>query len=189
MQAAPGASLTHDGTDSRSARAGVLLVVAAGVLALDQVTKILAVTQLEPGRAVPVIGDLVQLRLIRNPGAAFSLATNLTPVLTAVAIAVVMAIVWISRRVRSRAWAVALGGVLGGALGTLSDRMFRMPGPFRGHVVDFVELPNWPVFNVADSAIVAGAVVVAVLSLRGIPHDGAARRRRAAAVPERTGAA
>ncbi len=181
--------MTHDGTDSRSARAGVLLVVAVAVLALDQATKILAVAQLDPGRAVPVLGDVLQLRLIRNPGAAFSLATNLTPALTAAATAVVLAILWISRRVRSLPWAVALGGVLGGALGTLSDRMFRMPGPFRGHVVDFLEVPNWPVFNLADSAIVAGAAAVAVLSLRGIRHDGAVRGQRPGPVQERTGAA
>ncbi|TDC50120.1 signal peptidase II [Jiangella ureilytica] len=172
VQAAAGAPLTDGGRR----RAGVLLAVAAAVLAADQLTKMLAVALLDPGRAVPVVGELVQLRLIRNPGAAFSLATNLTPVLTVVALVVVLAILAVSRRVVNRSWAVALGAVLGGALGTLTDRMFRMPGPFRGHVVDFVELPNWPVFNVADSAIVTGAVVVAVLSVRGIPHDGDRRR-------------
>ncbi len=181
VQAEAGAPLTDGGRR----RTGVLLTVAVAVLAADQLTKILAVALLDPGRAVPVIGDLVQLRLIRNPGAAFSLATNMTPVLTVVAIAVVLVIVAVSRRVAHRGWAVALGAVLGGALGTLTDRIFRMPGAFRGHVVDFVELPNWPVFNLADSAIVAGAVLVAVLSVRGVPHDGVRRasqsREKAAA--------
>lgn len=172
VQAAAGAPLTDGGRR----RSGVLLIVAAAVLAADQLTKILAVALLDPGHAVPVIGEVVQLRLIRNPGAAFSLATNLTPVLTVVAIVVVLVILAVSRRVAHRSWAVALGAVLGGALGTLTDRLFRLPGPFRGHVVDFVELPNWPVFNLADSAIVTGAVLVAVLSVRGIPHDGVSRR-------------
>jgi signal peptidase II len=171
VQAAAGAPLTEGGRR----RAGVLLIVAAAVLAADQLTKILAVALLDPGRAVQVVGDVVQLRLIRNPGAAFSLATNLTPVLTVVAIVVVLAILLVGRRVAHRGWAVALGAVLGGALGTLSDRIFRLPGPFQGHVVDFVELPNWPVFNLADTAIVSGAVLVAVLSVRGIPHDGVRR--------------
>lgn len=149
--------------------------MAAAVLTADQLTKIVAVTLLDPGQAVSVIGDAVQLRLIRNPGAAFSLATNLTPVLTVVAAVVVTVILVVSRRVAHRGWAVALGAVLGGALGTLTDRMFRLPGPFRGHVVDFVELPGWPVFNLADTAIVTGAVLVTVLSVRSIPHDGVRR--------------
>lgn len=152
-------------------RRAVLLAVAAVVLALDQLAKVIAVTQLDPGRVVPVLGDVVQLRLIRNPGAAFSLATTMTPVLTIAAIVVIVVILRVSRRVTSPIWAAALGGVLGGALGTLTDRIFRAPGPFRGHVVDFVELPNWPVFNVADAAIVCGATLVVVLSLRGVPHD------------------
>lgn len=168
---------TSSATEGRR-RAGVLLAVAAVVLAFDQLAKVIAVAQLDPGRPVSIIGDVVRLRLIRNPGAAFSLATGLTPVLTIVAIVVITMILVVSRRVTSSAWAGALGCVLGGALGTLSDRIFRAPGPFRGHVVDFVELPNWPVFNVADSAIVCGALLIAVLSLRGIPYTGPVRSVR-----------
>jgi signal peptidase II len=175
MQATRGASLTRD-ADERTAggrrRVGVLFAVAATVVVLDQLTKIMAVAWLDDGRVVEVVGGVLQLRLVRNPGAAFSVATNMTVVLAIVAAAVVVVILRISRRLRSGPWAVALGGLLGGAIGNLIDRVFREPSPLRGHVVDFLELPNWPVFNVADSAIVGAAVLVALLSLRGVTYDG-----------------
>jgi signal peptidase II len=144
------------------------------VLILDQVTKVMAVAWLREGRVVEVVDGFLQLRLVRNPGAAFSVATDMTIVLTAVAVTVVVVILRASRRLTSRPWAVALGGLLGGALGNLVDRMLREPAPLHGHVVDFVELPNWPVFNVADSAIVGSAALVALLSLWGITYDGSA---------------
>ena len=112
-----------------------------------------------------------------TPGAAFSLATGYTWLLTLIAIAVVVVIVRVARRLRSTGWAVALGLVLGGALGNLTDRIFRAPGPLRGHVVDIVSLfaPDgsvWPVFNVADSAIVCGGVLLVLLALLGRELDG-----------------
>lgn len=140
------------------------------LLILDQVAKHLAVSQLGDD-VVPLLGDVLQLRLIRNPGAAFSLFTDLTVVLTVVAAVVAVVILWVSRRVTSTGWAVALGLLLGGVLGNLADRLFREPGPLRGHVVDFLELPNWPVFNLADSAVVCAAVLVVLLSLRGVPYE------------------
>jgi signal peptidase II len=173
MQAAGGASLTGDarqGTTGR--RIGVLVGVAAVVLALDQLAKIMAVAWLADGQVVEVVDGILRLRLVRNPGAAFSFATDLTIVLTAVAATVVVVIMRLSRRLTSTAWAVALGGLLGGALGNLTDRVLREPAPLRGHVIDFLELPNWPVFNLADSAIVGSAVLVAWLSLRGVSYDG-----------------
>jgi signal peptidase II len=84
-------------------------------------------------------------------------------------------IVRTERSLTSRGWAVALGLLLGGALGNLSDRVFRSPGPFRGHVVDWLELPHWPVFNIADSAIVAGGILAVLLAFRGIELDGTRR--------------
>lgn len=140
------------------------------LLILDQVTKHLAVSRLGDA-VVPLVGDVLQLRLIRNPGAAFSLFTDLTVLLTGVSAVVAVVILWVSRRVTSTGWAVALGLLLGGVLGNLTDRLFRQPGPLRGHVVDFLELPNWPVFNLADSAVVCAAVLVVLLSLRGIPYE------------------
>jgi len=147
--------------------------VAAVVVLLDQISKILAVAALHDGDIVEVIDGILELRLVRNPGAAFSFATEMTGLFTAIALAVIVVILRLSRRVTSLPWAVALGILLGGAVGNLLDRVFREPAPFRGHVVDFLELPNWPVFNLADSMIVISAVAMAWLSLRGVTYDGA----------------
>ncbi|NDL59181.1 signal peptidase II [Phytoactinopolyspora mesophila] len=170
MQTTAGASLTRDDTKGVKTRrrTATLLVIAAVILTLDQLTKVWAVEALQDGRVINVVGDVLQFRLVRNPGAAFSMFTNLTVVLTVIAVAVVLVIGWLSRKVTSLVWAVALGGLLGGALGTLTDRIFREPGPMRGHVVDFIELPNWPVFNIADSSIVGAAALIALLSFRGV---------------------
>jgi signal peptidase II len=143
------------------------------VYVLDVTTKIAAVHGLrEGGAAVPLIDGLLMLRLTRNPGAAFSFGTQYTVVLTAVAIGVVVVVIRLSYRLGSAGWAIALGLLLGGACGNLTDRLFRWPGPLRGHVVDFLELPNWPVFNLADAAIVCGAALVVLLSMRGVRLDG-----------------
>jgi signal peptidase II len=162
--------------DTRPQGRLVLLVsVALGVLALDLASKALAVRELSDHEPVELLGGLLTLRLVRNPGAAFGMAQGLTVVLTVVAVGVALVILRMARRLRSSWWAVALGLVLGGALGNLVDRLFRAPSPGRGHVVDFLELPRWPVFNLADSAIVVAGVLMVVLSARGIPHDGGPR--------------
>jgi signal peptidase II len=146
--------------------------VAAGVWLLDQATK-WWVQQNMPGREpIDVLGDWLQITYTLNPGAAFSLGGSFTIVLTVIAITVSVVIVRMSSRLGSTGWAVALGGILGGALGNLTDRLFREPGPFRGYVVDWIALPNWPVFNIADSAIFCSAALMVVLSFRGIGLDG-----------------
>jgi signal peptidase II len=150
----------------------VLLGVSLTVLAADIVSKYLAVRELGDRNPVELLGGLLTLRLVRNAGAAFGVAQGLTILFTMVAVGVVVVILRLSRRLRSTAWAVALGLVLGGAVGNLVDRMFRAPGPGRGHVVDFLELPHWPVFNLADSAIVTAAVLMVLLSARGSSYDG-----------------
>jgi signal peptidase II len=164
-------------------RVALLSVIAAVVLAVDVVTKVLAVAQLEGRPPVELLGGLVYLQLVRNPGAAFSLATGYTWVLTIVAIAVVVVIVRVARRLRSPGWAIALGLVLGGALGNLGDRLFRAPGPLQGHVVDMVSLlaPDgrvWPVFNAADSSIVCGGILLVLLALTGRELDGSSTKGR-----------
>ncbi len=164
-------------------RVALLSVIAGVVLAIDVVTKVLAVAQLEGRPPVELLGGLVYLQRVRNPGAAFSLATGYTWVLTIVAIAVVVVIVRVARRLRSAGWATALGLVLGGALGNLTDRIFRSPGPLQGHVVDIVSLlaPDgrvWPVFNAADSAIVSGGALLVLLALLGRELDGTRTRKR-----------
>ncbi len=178
------------GTDSGSVsapprrRLRLLLSVAATVLVLDVVTKVLAVKLLTPGQPVSIIGDTVTWTLVRNSGAAFSMATGYTWVLTLVALGVVVGIIWMGRRLVSPWWAVGLGMILGGAMGNLVDRFFRSPGPLRGHVVDFLSIGWWPVFNVADPAVVGGAILLVGLSLFGYDFD-APERRRSAGGPER----
>lgn len=159
-------------------RLRLLLSIAAVVLVVDIATKVLAVELLTPGQPVPIIGDTVTWTLVRNSGAAFSMATGYTWVLTLIAIGVVIGIVWMGRRLVSPWWALGLGMILGGALGNLVDRFFRSPGPLRGHVVDFLSIGWWPVFNVADPAVVGGAILLVVLSLFGYDFDTAGRRTR-----------
>lgn len=155
----------------------LLAGIAGAVLALDLITKIAAVATLEHRAPVAVIDGFLWLTLLRNPGAAWSMATGYTWVLTIVAVAVVGVIIRIARRLASTGWAVGLGLVLGGALGNLVDRFFRSPGPMRGHVVDMVAVfaPDgsvFPVFNVADSGIVCGGILLVLMALRGIEIDG-----------------
>jgi signal peptidase II len=177
--AGPPAASGHTSGDDRPAgtvggrpAARLAFVVAAVALAVDVVSKQLAVRELTGRAPVDVVGDLLQLRLLRNPGAAFSAGASLTPLITVVAIVAAVVVVFYAFRARHRGWAVALGLLLAGVTGNLGDRLFRSPGPFRGHVVDFFALPNWPVFNVADICIdVAGALFVYLL-VRGVHLDG-----------------
>jgi signal peptidase II len=157
-------------------RLPLLLSVAAVVLTLDVVTKVLAVKLLTPGQPVSIIGDTVTWTLVRNSGAAFSMATGYTWMLTVIASAVVVGIFWMGRRLVSLWWAIGLGMILGGAMGNLVDRFFRSPGPLRGHVVDFLSIGWWPVFNVADPSVVGGAILLVTLSALGYDFDTAGRR-------------
>ena len=165
----------------------LLVLIALGTWGLDQFTKHLVVTNLvEGGPAVPVIGEILQFRFVKNSGAAFSLASGFTWILSLVAIAVVGVIVWFSGRIRSARWAAVFGLILGGALGNLTDRLFREPGFGVGHVIDFIQLIYFPaIFNVADIAITSSMVLFVLLTLFGIGLDG---KRHAAAKPV-TGAA
>ena len=124
------------------------------------------------------------LHLTRNPGAAFSTGTEYTVVLTCVAIAAVLVVLYLTRRLGSPRWAVALGLLLAGVAGNLTDRLFREPGPLRGHVIDFLMLPHWPVFNVADMCINVAAVLILVQAFRGIRIDGMPHRDSATAGDE-----
>ncbi|MDF0532451.1 signal peptidase II [Tsukamurella sp. 8F] len=151
----------------------VLAGVAAAVIALDILTKCLVVAKIDPEHPVRIIGDAVTLRLIRNSGAAFSMATGMTWVLSLIAIGVIVWVIRMGSRLQSLWWAVGLGLVVGGASGNLIDRIFRSPGVLRGHVVDFVSVGWWPVFNVADSAICCAAVLLVGLTVFGRdPYEG-----------------
>jgi signal peptidase II len=146
------------------------------VLGLDQLTKALALHYLDPGVPVNVIGSLLKFQLIRNSGAAFSLGAGYTPVISAVQIIVAVAVVWLSRRLGSIGWAVAFGLLFGGAVGNITDRMFRAPSPFHGHVVDFLQTPHWAIFNVADMAVTSAAILLVIQTLRGVRLDGSRER-------------
>jgi signal peptidase II len=146
--------------------------VALAVVLLDQLSKYLVVTHLKDQPPVKVLGAWLQFEYLRNSGAAFSFGTSFTFVFTAIAVAVVVVIVRTSRKLGSLGWAIALGGLLGGAVGNLLDRLFRDPGFLRGHVVDFISVPHFAIFNLADSAIVCSAVLMVILALRGVEIDG-----------------
>jgi signal peptidase II len=151
-------------------------VVALLAVAADQITKAIALRALTPGETVDLVGSVLRLNLVRNSGAAFSIGAGFTLVLTLIATGVVIVVLRLSRRLRSKVWTVALGLLLGGALGNLTDRFFRDPGPLRGHVIDFLELPRWPIFNLADTAVVCAAVLMVVQTFRGVSLDGARDR-------------
>jgi signal peptidase II len=156
----------------RPRRVGLLFGIAGAVFVVDVITKIIVVATLTPGHQVKVIGTLLTLELVRNSGAAFSFGPGMTILFTLIAVGVIIFIVRTSRRLHSLAWAVTLGLLLGGAAGNLTDRLLRSPGVFRGEVVDWVQLPHWPVFNVADACIVCGGFLAVVLAARGIRLDG-----------------
>lgn len=143
-----------------------MAVVALGAYILDQVTKYMALTHLEPNKPIAAIGDLVTLRLVFNPGAAFSLGENFTAVIAVFAIlALSFVVVVLVPRVGTMSWAVAIGLIVCGIAGNLTDRLARPPGPLHGHVIDFLQIPYWPIFNVADICLVSGAVLVVWLSV------------------------
>jgi signal peptidase II len=157
-----------------SARALVLVgVVAVLVYLADQGAKILALSNLELNRTVPFIGELLQLHLVKNAGAAFSLGSNSTWVFAIIASLVAIGLVVFARRIRSLGWASVFGLLLGGTLGNLSDRLFREPGFGVGHVIDFLQLYGFPaIFNVADVGITSAMVLFILLTIRGINLDG-----------------
>ncbi len=150
----------------------VLVSLTVAVYVLDQAAKAWAVAALTDQPPRQVLGDVLRLELIRNPGAAFSLGTGNTWLLTLLAVAVLVVIIRSSRRLGSLGWACAFGLILGGALGNLTDRLTREPGFGRGRVVDFLDYNGWFIGNVADIAIVAAAALIVVLSVRGIGIDG-----------------
>jgi len=153
-------------------RIGVLLGVAVLALALDVISKVIVVATLSDRPPLPLLGGLLTLRLTRNSGAAFSIGVGLTVLFALVAIGVVVYILYTARRLRSVPWAITLGLLLGGACGNLVDRLLRAPGPLQGHVVDWIELPHWPVFNLADTAICCGGALAVLLAARGRQIDG-----------------
>ena len=151
----------------------VFALTAAAWYAADQVTKVLAVHRLADGD-VAVPGGFLRLHLVRNPGAAFSTGTEYTVALSCFAIAAALVVLWVARRLASSLWAFGLGLLLAGVVGNLTDRLLRQPGPLRGHVIDFLQLPSWPVFNLADIGINVAAGLILLQAFRGVRVDGRA---------------
>ncbi|MGW1048070.1 signal peptidase II [Streptomyces sp. NPDC002521] len=176
--AAPGVSGTGerqapaDARGPRGRRIALLFAVAAFAYALDLISKTLVVAKLEGRAPIKVIGDWLELNAIRNPGAAFGFGAAFTIIFTLIAAAVIVVIIRLARKLYSYPWAIALGLLLGGALGNLTDRIFRSPGVFEGKVVDFIAPKGFAVFNLADSSIVCGGILIVLLSFRGLDPDG-----------------
>jgi signal peptidase II len=144
--------------------------------AFDQLTKLWVTSTMVEGERIPVLPPLLHWYYIRNSGAAFSIGENVTWVFTIVMAGVSVAILFQLRKLGSAWWALSLGLLLGGAFGNLTDRLFREPSFAMGHVVDFIQLPNFAIFNIADSAVVSAVVVICLLTLRGIGLDGTKQR-------------
>lgn len=158
----------------------VFALIAIAAVGLDQTSKVWALGTLSEGERTPVLGDLLGVSLIRNPGAALGIATGMTWIFTVAAVTVTIVVLRVANRLGSRGWAVALGLLLGGAVGNLIDRLIREPGVGRGHVVDFIAYGDWFVGNVADIAIVSSACLMVLLGIVGIGLDG----RRDGAAPD-----
>jgi len=167
---------------SRRTNLIVLFAVALAVIVIDRLTKVWALStlmpRLQPGGEgpIPVIGSVVQFTFVENTGAAFSIGTGQTWIFSVAAIVVAIIILRLSRRLGSVWWAVAFGGLLGGLLGNLIDRLTRGSSPGLGSVIDFIAFPNFPVFNCADMAIVGSAILMVLLSLRGVDYTGGPRQ-------------
>lgn len=167
----------------------VALVIAVLGVGLDQATKALVQSTMELGEKIDVLGSVLSWHYILNPGAAFSMGTSVTWIFTIVMAVVVVYVLTLLRKVRSRLWAVALGGLLAGATGNLIDRLFREPSFGMGHVVDFIGVRNFAIFNVADSFVVCSMIGICLLLFRGIGVDGRpmedkpARKGREAGTP------
>ena len=134
----------------------------------DFVTKSWALQSLsaEPRK---ILGSILQFTLVFNSGAAFSLATGFTILFSLLALAVVIAVIYFAPKITSTGWQFTIGLLLGGVLGNLTDRIFREPSFLSGYVIDWIQIPHWPVFNLADSAICIAAAIAFVLSVRDIP--------------------
>ncbi|WP_127128287.1 signal peptidase II [Georgenia sp. SYP-B2076] len=187
--APPGSGERTVSPEHRRRLLATLLALTVVITAVDQVTKYLAESRMTPGTLTPVLGDLLGLQLIYNPGAAFSLATGMTWIFTLISLVVVVVVLRVSRRLGSLGWAAALGMLLGGCLGNLIDRLLREPGFARGHVVDFISYGGYFVGNVADIAIVCAAILIGILAVRGREIDGSRAVERAGAGGATDGAA
>ena len=164
----------------------LLFAIAAVIFVTDQLSKNWVEASLPYGKTVDVFGEFLQWHFVRNPGAAFSMATGQTWIFTILAVVVVGVILWQIRKLRSVPWAVFLGLLLGGVLGNLTDRLTRKPGFPEGHVVDFILTPwmwlgfNPAIYNIADIGIVVGMILFVAVTLFGFKIEGGRHTRETA---------
>ncbi|MEI5032520.1 signal peptidase II [Streptomyces sp. CA-278952] len=159
-------------SELRNRHFGLIATLAAVALIADLITKQIALAHFSLAEPVSTLGGFLKFTRVSNSGAAFSLGEDTTWLFSTAKLVVIIVILWISRRVRVPIWAVIFGLVVGGASGNLVDRVFRPPSPFQGEVIDWIQLPNWPVFNIADMAVVCGGALAVWASFRGINLDG-----------------
>lgn len=148
----------------------LLLLIALPVIVVDRITKIWAEANLQLGQPQEIVGSLLQFNLVYNPGAAFSIFTDATWVFTVFAITFSVFLISFANRIVRLPWKIAAGLGLGGAIGNLIDRIINEPGIAQGHVVDFVMIPYWPIFNIADSSMSIAVVLIIIASLRGVDY-------------------
>lgn len=146
----------------------IIWLTAWAIWLIDYITKSWALLHFT-STPQPIIGSLLQFTLLKNPGAAFSVATGFSLAFTFLALAVIVTIVKFASQITSRGWLMCGGLLLGGVLGNLTDRLFRDPGFFVGHVIDWIQIPHWPVFNIADIAISTAALVAFIQTMRNVP--------------------
>ncbi|MDQ0580447.1 signal peptidase II [Streptomyces rishiriensis] len=168
----PGGQESTEARPRGKRRIAVLFTVATVAYVIDLVSKMIVVAKLEHHAPIEIVGDWLRFEAIRNAGAAFGFGEAFTIIFTVIAAAVIVVIARLARKLYSLPWAIALGLLLGGALGNLTDRIFRAPGVFEGAVVDFIAPKHFAVFNLADSAIVCGGILIVLLSFKGLDPDG-----------------
>ncbi|MFE6667638.1 signal peptidase II [Streptomyces sp. NPDC057697] len=149
-----------------------MAAVAALLMIVDVITKQIALANYSPAAPESYLGGFLKFTLINNSGAAFSLGEGSTWIFSTAKLVVIIGMLWISRRIRVPSWEAIFGLLIGGAAGNLVDRIFRPPSPFRGEVVDWIQLPHWAVFNIADMGVVSGGVLTVWMVFRGINLDG-----------------
>lgn len=144
------------------------LGIAAIVIFLDQLTKLLALTFLKPFQPVEILGELLHFTLAFNDRAAFSLGGSTTWFFTLTSTLATLALLYFVPRFTSKSTRILGSVALGGVVGNLIDRITKDPGFPNGHVVDFIQIPfNFPIFNVADMAITISATLIAIKFIRG----------------------
>lgn len=148
----------------------LLLLIALPVVVVDRITKAWAETNLQLGQPQEILGSFLQFNLVYNPGAAFSIFTDATWVFTVFAISFSVFLIVFAGRIVRLPWKIAAGLGLGGAIGNLIDRIVNEPGIAQGHVVDFIMIPYWPIFNIADSSMSIAVVIIVLASLRGVDY-------------------